>query len=128
MLQDIKSAFHNREMMRRIFSLAWPTVMEQAMQTIVQYADTAQVGVIGANASAAVGLTATMNWLINAPFFCGWYGGVVLYIPLSGSKGRGNSQESCCPIHFALLDIGFWTGYSHFVPDPISSRLAGRSS
>ena len=67
MLFNIRNAMRDREMMRTIFCLAWPTVMEQALQTVVQYADTAQVGAIGANASAAVGLTTTMTWLVNAP-------------------------------------------------------------
>lgn len=69
MLSSLRSTLRDREMMKTIFTLAWPTVMEQALQTIVQYADTAQVGAIGANASAAVGLTTTMTWLINAPLF-----------------------------------------------------------
>lgn len=69
MLDSIRSTLRDREMMRTIFALAWPTIMEQALQTIVSYADTAQVGAIGAHASAAVGLTTTMMWLINAPMF-----------------------------------------------------------
>ncbi len=65
----ILSTLRDRSMMRTIVTLAWPTIMEQALQTIVSYADTAQVGAIGANASASVGLTTTMMWLINAPMF-----------------------------------------------------------
>ena len=30
-----------------IFSLAWPTMLEQLMQTAVQYIDTAMVGTLG---------------------------------------------------------------------------------
>lgn len=66
---SIGQTLRDRDMMRTIFKLAWPTVLEQALQTVVQYADTAQVGAIGANASAAVGLTGTMMWLVNAPMF-----------------------------------------------------------
>lgn len=54
-------------MMRAIFTLAWPTVLEQALSTLVQYADTAQVGVLGAQASAAIGLTTTVMWLLYGP-------------------------------------------------------------
>ena len=66
MFEPIRKTLKDREMMRTIFSLAGPTVMENALQTIVSYADTAQVGAIGAQASASVGLTATMLWLIQA--------------------------------------------------------------
>ena len=48
-----------------ILSLAWPTMLEQMMQTAVQYIDTAMVGALGTEATAAVGATTTINWLIN---------------------------------------------------------------
>ena len=48
-----------------IFTLAWPTMLEQLMQTAVQYIDTAMVGSLGTSATAAVGATATINWLIS---------------------------------------------------------------
>ena len=47
-----------------IVALAWPTVVEQAMQTLVQYIDTALVGAIGTHATAALGATSTLGWLI----------------------------------------------------------------
>ena len=36
-----------------IVSLAWPTIIEQVMQTAVQYIDTAMVGALGTHATAA---------------------------------------------------------------------------
>ena len=47
-----------------VFGLAWPTMLEQAVQTAVQYVDTAMVGSLGTRAVAAVGATATVNWLV----------------------------------------------------------------
>ncbi len=49
-----------------IMSLAWPTMLEQLMQTAVQYIDTAMVGSLGTQATAAVGATTTVNWLIGS--------------------------------------------------------------
>ena len=49
-----------------IISLAWPTMLEQLMQTAVQYIDTAMVGTIGTHATAAVGATSTVNWVIGS--------------------------------------------------------------
>ena len=51
-------------MLAVIFTLAWPTMLEQLMQTAVQYIDTAMVGALGTQATAAVGTTTTINWLI----------------------------------------------------------------
>ena len=53
------------DMLPTIFALAWPTMFEQLMQTAVQYIDTAMVGALGTHATAAVGATTTINWLIN---------------------------------------------------------------
>lgn len=49
-----------------IIALAWPTMLEQLLQTAVQYIDTAMVGSLGTQATAAVGATTTVNWLIGS--------------------------------------------------------------
>jgi putative MATE family efflux protein len=49
-----------------VLSLAWPTMLEQLIQTAVQYVDTAMVGSLGTAATAAVGSTVTINWLIGS--------------------------------------------------------------
>ena len=49
-----------------IFTLAWPTMLEEFMQTAVQYIDTAMVGALGTQATAAVGSTSTVTWLVGS--------------------------------------------------------------
>ena len=49
-----------------IFALAWPTMLEQLMQTAVQYVDTMMVGSLGTQATAAVGATSTVGWLVGS--------------------------------------------------------------
>lgn len=65
-----KSSVHSEKLNFSLFSvilsLAWPTMLEQLMQTAVQYIDTAMVGSLGTQATAAVGATTTVNWLINS--------------------------------------------------------------
>lgn len=48
-----------------VFMLAWPAVVEQLLQTIVGYVDTAMVGNISVAATAAVGVTSSTVWMIN---------------------------------------------------------------
>jgi putative MATE family efflux protein len=51
-------------MPRRVMSLAWPSVMEQSLITVVGLVDTYIVGHLGADAIAAVGLgTTILNWV-----------------------------------------------------------------
>lgn len=48
-----------------VIRLAWPAIMEMLMATLVQYVDTAMVSRLGADATAAVGLSTSPMWLIN---------------------------------------------------------------
>lgn len=55
----------DREMIAVILTLAWPTMLEQLLQTAVDYIDTAMVGSLGTQATAAVGSTSTVSWLFG---------------------------------------------------------------
>lgn len=54
------------ELMPTILALAWPTMLEQLLGTAVQYIDTAMVGSLGTHATAAVGATTTVGWLVGS--------------------------------------------------------------
>lgn len=54
------------ELLPAILALAWPTILEELLQTAVQYIDTAMVGSLGTHATAAVGSTTTVNWLLGS--------------------------------------------------------------
>ena len=74
-----------------VFSLAWPTMLEQLMQTAVQYIDTAMVGSLGTTATAAVGSTTTVNWLIGSTVSA--FGvGFLAYI--SQARGAGEFERA----------------------------------
>lgn len=66
MEKNITDRISDRSMLVTILTLAWPTMLEQLMQTAVQYMDTAMVGSLGTEATAAVGSTGTINWLIGS--------------------------------------------------------------
>lgn len=65
-MEKTKRSFLPWWMVPTILTLAWPTMLEELMQTAVQYIDTAMVGAIGTQATAAVGATSTVNWLISS--------------------------------------------------------------
>ena len=79
------------EMIPGIFALAWPTMMEQLMQTAVQYIDTAMVGSLGTQATAAVGATSTVNWLIGSTISAL---GVGFLAYISQACGSGEMQKA----------------------------------
>ena len=83
-----------------ILSLAWPTMMEQLMQTAVQYIDTAMVGVLGTEATAAVGATTTIGWLLNSTISAGSVGFLAI---ISQACGAGNSRRTKQAVSQAVL-------------------------
>ncbi len=74
-----------------IFALAWPTMLEQLLSTAVQYIDTAMVGSLGTNATAAVGSTTTVNWLVGSTISAI---GVGFLAFISQARGAGRDEEA----------------------------------
>lgn len=91
---------------RRIFRLAWPTMTETALQTLVQYVDTAQVGRLGAEASAAVGLTATTTWLVNAPLWALGAGVLTCISQALGAEDRERAERAAGQSLLLTLVVG----------------------
>lgn len=50
---------------RMVWMLAWPTVVEQLLMSVVTYVDAAMVGSAGVNATAAIAVNTSFIWLIN---------------------------------------------------------------
>ena len=51
--------------LRRVGHIAWPTILENIMVTLVSFVDTAMVGRLGEDATAAVAVNASPGWLLN---------------------------------------------------------------
>lgn len=87
-------------MLAVIFALAWPTMLEQLMQTAVQYIDTAMVGSLGTRATAAVGATGTVHWLVGSTISAI---GVGFLSYISQAMGAGRKQEGLRAVGQAVL-------------------------
>ena len=119
-----------------IFALAWPTMLEQLMQTAVQYIDTAMVGSLGTQATAAVGATTTINWLINGTVSALGVGFLAFIARACGANDREEASRAAAQAVLAVLVSGiFFTlltlGLSGMVPvwmqvKPEIQSLAGR--
>lgn len=96
----------DKELRNTIFYLAWPTITEQALQTIVQYVDTAQVGRINVGASAAVGLTSTTTWLVNAPIWAIAMGVLACISQALGAKDEARARRAASQSVLLTLIIG----------------------
>lgn len=124
------------EMVPTIFSLAWPTMMEQLMQTALQYIDTAMVGSLGTYATAAVGSTSTVNWLIGSTISALGVGFLSYVARACGAGEMDKARKAASQAVLAVLVSGLLftvitLGMSPFIPvwmqvDPSIRQLASQ--
>ena len=88
-----------------VLFLAWPAIVEQIMLTLVQYVDTAMVGSLGSNATAAVGLTSSTTWLFNGFFNAAAVG---FSVQVAQHLGAGRQEEAKKVTWQALQFVGIF--------------------
>jgi len=89
-----------------ILTLAWPTMLEQLMQTAVQYIDTAMVGSLGTQATAAVGATATVNWLVGSTVSAFGVGFLAYISKACGANDRAGASKAVAHAVFVTVAVG----------------------
>ena len=91
-----------------VLALAWPTMLEQLLQTAVQYIDTAMVGSLGTQATAAVGSTTTVGWLVGSSVSA--FGvGFLAYISQALGAGEGErARKAAAQSVLAVLVTGLF--------------------
>ena len=110
----------NLPMIGVILSLAWPTKLEQLMQTAVQYIDTAMVGSLGTQATAAVGATTTVNWLIGG---CVSAMGVGFLSFIARAYGAKDKEGAARAVSQAVLAVLFMGTVFTIIPLALSSVI-----
>lgn len=85
-----------------LFMLAWPTIIEQLLLTLVSYVDAAMVGRIGVDATAAVAVGMNYVWLV--------YGvvmgiGVGFSVMVANAIGEGNNDKAKEIIRQAVITM-----------------------
>ena len=90
----------NKTVLLAFITLAWPTVLEQFLSTIVQYVDTAMVGRLGASATATVSLSSTYNWTINSVIYSL---GIGFLSYIARAIGEKNQEKITKAAHQAIL-------------------------
>ena len=111
----------NWDMGRVILTLAWPTMLEQLLQTAVQYIDTAMVGALGTHATAAVGATTTINWLVGSTIAAMGVGFLAFIARACGADDRPAARKAAAQAVLAVLVVGslftlLTVGLSGYIP------------
>ncbi|AEV30715.1 putative efflux protein, MATE family [Sphaerochaeta pleomorpha str. Grapes] len=89
-----------------IWFLAWPTIVEQILQVTVTYVDSAMVGSLGAEATAAISINNSMIWLVN-----GWMNAIAIgfSVLMARNIGAGNTVRAKQVVKQSLL-ASLWYG------------------
>lgn len=104
------SLYQGKSLTAVVLTLAWPTIVEQVFQTVVQYVDSAMVGRIGANASAAVGVTSTAMWLMNSFSFAIGVGFLACISRATGAGEIRQARNISAQAVLVSLAVGILTG------------------
>ena len=104
-----------------VLALAWPTMLEQLLHTAVQYIDTAMVGSLGTQATAAVGSTTTVGWLVGSSVSAFGVGFLAYISQALGAGEQERARKAAAQAVLAVLVTGsFFTaatlGLSRLVP------------
>ncbi len=120
-----KRLFHKQifvwPLLPTVLALAWPTMLEQLLQTAVQYIDTAMVGSLGTQATAAVGSTTTVGWLVGSSVSAFGVGFLAYVSQALGAGEADRAKRAAAQSVLAVLVTGlFFTamtlGLSRQVP------------
>ncbi len=95
-----------RGALKTIVALAWPTMLEQILEVAVSYVDSAMVGYIGAHATAAIGATATVNWLIGSSLIALGVGFLAYISREIGAQRPENARRAAAQAVFVALLVG----------------------
>ena len=98
--------YFDKHQIKNIMRLAWPAIVQEAMGVVVVYVDTAMVGQLGANVSAAVGLTGTFNWLIGSVCLGFGVGVLANAAKANGSNDEQKMSNTCAQAWFITLILG----------------------
>jgi len=78
------------QIFKALVTLSIPTILEEMLATLLQYVDTAMVGQLGQNATAAVSVTTTITWLVGS--ICSALGIATLSM-ISKAVGSGDRER-----------------------------------
>ena len=106
MLNERQTEQTEATLLPAVVKLAWPTMLEELMQTAVQYIDTFMVGSLGTLAVAAVGSTATVNWLIGSAVHALSVGFLAYISQALGAEDGARAKKAAAQSVLTTLTVG----------------------
>ncbi len=107
---------------KQVWRLSLPAILTQITTIAMQYIDSAMVGGLGANASAAIGLVSTSTWLLNGVTYAVSAG---FSVQVAHQIGGGRDREARSVVRHGLLSALVVSGLLCLLGLLISGPLPG---
>ena len=108
-------------LMRRVWLIAFPAIVESLLVSVVQYVDTAMVGSLGPDATAAVAASTPVMWMLNSTVQAVAVGGTVTVAQAIGAgehekakRVSGQAFFASCAISLFIFSFLMFLG--HLIP------------
>lgn len=125
-----------RNVLTTLITLSIPTILEEVMSVLLQYVDTAMVGHLGEQATAAVSTTTTISWMVNGAVYAMGIAVLALISQAYGRNDKAAMEAVSKQAFFLTLICGFGVGaiamaLSPYIPiwmgaDPAIQKEASR--
>ena len=116
---------HPGNLLNTLVMLSIPTVLEEVLTTLLQYVDTAMVGRLGEQATAAVSLTASITWLVNSSLMAVGTAVLALISRAVGAGDRARAEKLAQQALFLVLLSGGVLGGLSMLLSPMIPRWMG---
>lgn len=93
---------------QQVWKLSLPAILTQITTIVMQYIDSAMVGALGANASAAIGLVASSTWLMNGVTYAVSAG---FSVQVAHHIGAGQDQKARNVVRHGLISALLLSGF-----------------
>lgn len=113
-----KYSLEKREVLKLLVTLSIPTILEQILSTLLQYVDTAMVGHLGEQATAAVSVTTTVTWLVNSVDSAIGVSVLAMIARAVGSGNRDRAQRIAGQAFLSVVVCGVVIGGVSLVLSP----------
>ena len=108
-------------LMKMVFTLAFPAIVESLLVSMVQYVDTAMVGSLGPDATASVAASTPVMWMLNSTVQAVAVGGTVTVAQAIGAgenekAKRVSGQAFLASCAISLFIFSFLIFLGHLIP------------
>jgi len=97
---------HDKNDLKKILTLSFPAIVQEALNTVVTYVDTAMVGALGAASSAAVGLTSSVGWFVSNFAVAFGVGVLAICAQSDGANNKEKMQKAGQQAIFMTIGVG----------------------